>query len=1063
MMPLRHLLLVSFATLGTALPAAEDEVVRRWSFDSADDLRGWEVGRGVEGLRVEGGRLAGRLTHADAYIFAPAVSIPLDGLVLRVRWSCAKSGSGQCYFATEKSPDFAEARVVSREVPADENLAEGKTLETEFPLDRGGKDGATLTRFRLDPFNGATDVEFAIDDVTLVRMEARLEVGFALSGAVVAIGETAPFRVWLRHLGGRRDFQKFAVALGTKIDDTKIDDAKTDNTKTNDTVKLELGPGALSASRELRPIDPPAGPGFRKFVASLSRDGKEVHRLESGILAGISDEPTGVAMESGNVRVEVVRPVPGERGSAAARVWLKDGDRWREAALLFPLMEIVTEEKGTVRRSWPELSVTVHEERRILLSLPTNVRSLIRPEVELRFEPDRVAGTSKREAVAVRVSLRGRPSTQILRIAGPTVRRRVAPGTNPLDRHALFGGLEFLEPGWRSSSDRAVGPRFADRWTPHPFKVCLPVMAVEQDGITTAVLWDPLQEWAPGRRMPAATFASPNFLEEQADHAFHLSIPNVGEARGENETQARAAFPLGEEGISITMTLHAALGEPVLAAARRWYEHFGIPAAPPAPQSDRKTYDLLARCLGETIYWPSKTESVEKGWRGHWFLEKSSHHRADFAAELLLHSRTTGEKRWIEATGLDARRPLIDTIGSLWSRAVGGGGGGGSAEAAARAMSDDGTFPYRDTPEVKESTRRHTSGEFDSLGEDGSTSLGTCVQGALPLVRYFALTWEPRLREPAERALKALRRFRVPRGAQVWEVHQQIPDIRAAALAVEMLRDGYLATGDESYLRDAFYWAEAGLPFLFTWRTPHDPQPAVVRTSRDRDDASKSRGHPAADLFEEPKRQVNPYGTIPVLGPTFYVVNWFGVLVQWCGLEWAAKVLDLLELRDDPVLRAAAEGVARSGLQQMFDREPWTGLYPDVWDLRGNWAGGALISPRLIIDALRAGGHLPQELRTWGRRAGDGPDALLVHGWGKVGACRRTEQVLRVEVEFLAGETCELLVARAARPRMVSAAGKTLTEKTDDAEGWRHDADRRLLGIRFVAPERGATIEVQFE
>ncbi len=1040
-MHVRCLLVVSVAALATALPAAEDEVVCRWTFDSADDFRGWEVGRGVEGLRVEGGRLAGRLAHADAYIFAPAVSIPLDGLVLRVRWSCPRGGSGQCYFATEKSPDFAEARVVSREVPS-----EGMTIETEFPLDRGGKDGATLTRFRLDPFNGATEVEFAIDEVILVRMEARLEVGFAPVGSVVAAGESAPFRVWLRHLGGRRDFGKLRVAFGDKTDD--ID-------------KLELGPGATSASRKLRPIVAPAGPGFRKFVASLWRDGQEVHRLESGILAGLSDEPTGVAIESGSVRVEIVRPVPGERGSAAARVWLKEGDRWREAALLFPLMEIVTLDRNRiVHRSWPELSVTVHEERRILLSLPTTIRSVIRPEVELRFEPDRAGGPSKREAIAIRVSLRGLPSTQVLRIAGPTVRRRVARGMDPLERHALFGGLEFLEPGWRSSSDRAVGPRFADRWTPHPFKVCLPVMAVEQDGIATALLWDPLQEWAPGRRMPAATFASPNFLEEQSDHAFSLSIPDVGEARGENEAQARAPFPLGEAGISISMALHVGRGEPALAAARRWYEHFGIPAAPPAPHDEKKSYDLLARCLGETIYWPAKPGSAEKGWRGHWFLEKPSHYRADFAAELLLHARTTGEKRWIEATGLDGRRPLIDTIGSLWSRAM---GGGGSAEAAVRAMREDGTYPYRDTPEVKESTRRHTSGEFDSLGEDGSTSLGTCVQGALPLVRRLALTGDPALRGPAERALKALHRFRVPRGAQVWEVHQQIPDIRAAALAVEMLVDGYLTTGDASYLRDAHYWAEAGLPFLFTWRTPHDPHPAIVRTSRDRDDASKGRGHAAADLFEEPRRQVTPYGTIPVLGPTFYVVNWFGVLVQWCGLEWAAKVLDLLELRDDPVLRAAAEGVARSGLQQMFDREPWTGLYPDVWDLRGNWAGGALISPRLIIDALRAGGHLPQELRTWSRRAGDGPDALLVHGWGKVRECRRTEQVLGVKLEFLAGEPCEVLVARAVRPKSVSVGAKMLSERSDDSEGWRHDRERGLLGIRFVSKERLAAIEVRFE
>ena len=70
-------------------------------------------------------------------------------------------------------------------------------------------------------------------------------------------------------------------------------------------------------------------------------------------------------------------------------------------------------------------------------------------------------------------------------------------------------------------------------------------------------------------------------------------------------------------------------------------------------------------------------------------------------------------------------------------------------------------------------------------------------------------------REEMTRALEAMRRFRVPRGAQVWEVHQEIPDIRAAALAVEAYQKAYEITGDSRYLDDASYWAWTGVPFIY--------------------------------------------------------------------------------------------------------------------------------------------------------------------------------------------------------------------------------------------------------
>ena len=42
---------------------------------------------------------------------------------------------------------------------------------------------------------------------------------------------------------------------------------------------------------------------------------------------------------------------------------------------------------------------------------------------------------------------------------------------------------------------------------------------------------------------------------------------------------------------------------------------------------------------------------------------------------------------------------------------------------------------------------------------------------------------------------------------------------------------------------------------------------------------------------------------IPVFGTSFYVVSWFGNAVQWCGVEWAEKVLLFCKERPDPLLQ----------------------------------------------------------------------------------------------------------------------------------------------------------------
>jgi hypothetical protein len=372
----------------------------------------------------------------------------------------------------------------------------------------------------------------------------------------------------------------------------------------------------------------------------------------------------------------------------------------------------------------------------------------------------------------------------------------------------------------------------------------------------------------------------------------------------------------------------------------------------------------------------------------------------------------------------------------------------GSADAAVGAMRPDGTWAFHNTPTMIERTRHHSQGRYETLGEEGSTSLGTCVQQALPILHHAALTGRPDYVGASKKALDAMQRFRVPRGAQVWEVAQGVPDIRASALAVQAYHLGYEITGERRYLDEAVYWAYTGLPFLYSWHVPHNHRPAEVNTSPDRNHPQHTR-IPVAELFIEPVREITPYACIPVLGTTFYVHSWFGNVVQWCGLEWAWHVIDLTRVVEDKLLRDVADGVVRSGLQQTFDREPWVGLYPDSWDLVTNTGAGALLSARLTLACLKAQGAVPNWASTWSRGVDLHGKRLLVNGFGTSTRCEVVDGDLVVSVDFTPGSRNELVVAHTSRPRSVTVKGKKAPHG-DGIPGWRAVEESDVIVVSFV-------------
>jgi len=907
-----------------------------------------------------------------------------------------------------------------------------------------------LTGVRLDVYNGNREGVVEIEAIELVRMPATWQAAFSTALARAPVGAEVELKTTLRQTGGRAAPESCSVTFANG--ETRVGKVAPD------------APAAIKTSYRLD------NPGVHTVS---SRIASSAHRppmdLQASVIAGEGETlPLAEGIRNDRVRLDFISTADGKRlGAARWMVRDKQGG-WQLAGWLLPLAEVaVLQGDGTIVRCRPTFVLAGHTSD----SARLNGSSPDLPGWSIELKP-RIVEKGGLAPIEVTAALTGPDGGRLLdfsapvlladRFDGSPVAGRTADDPVLADRYAVFGGLELLEPGWRSSSDHAVGRIFADRWTPHPFKVTLPMMAVEARGLTTALMWQPRDAWSGRHEMPAATFASPNFLDGQPNHLMKLSVPSIPDWREENAALASKPFVVtAKEPVTLRAMLYAESDIPVVRISRRWFELFGTPPPPPAPHDDAEMGELIAQHFGQTVYWPA-----EKGWRHHWYMGKESTFVPFMAGELISHNLRTGKTLWIERTGLTGRT-LIDTMVPLAARLS----DAGPAKAAIAGMRPDGTWPYVNTPQVRDLTRQFTNGEHDSLGEDDSTSLGTCVMPALLILQHALLTGDEQSSRAALKALETMKRFRIPRGAQVWEVHKDIPDIRAAALAVEAYLLGFRLTGDRGYLDEAAYWAWSGVPFIYTWRVPIEETPCTVRASRDRDDWQAAI-LPATELFQNPNRQVTPYATVPVLGPTFYVINWFGVVVQWCGLEWAAKVIELDRDRPDPVLRAIADGVARSGWQQTFDREPWVGLYPDVWDLQINRAQGAFICAHLPLACLRAQGRLPRWADPWTRVVPDafGHNRWHVSGWGTPPdlSSPHPDTFWSVVLEFPPGQPNELVLTRLSQPQKVHVGGQLLDARTSAAGqdgqklGWAYDPTLQALAIRFIQPTPKTEVSIQW-
>ncbi len=463
---------------------------------------------------------------------------------------------------------------------------------------------------------------------------------------------------------------------------------------------------------------------------------------------------------------------------------------------------------------------------------------------------------------------------------------------------ALFPGLEFLEGDEPSSNTRDAAPPINNRLVPHPYKITIPVMAVEMQKSVVGIAWNPLQSWDGEALNVSAVYASPNWHDNQRNHLMGLFLPTIPNWVNENSLVAENAYQLTPaKPISLDCQIIVDGNATILDAISHWTAAYGIPEPPDPPRNDVEEIELSRHGFMHTVWDEENRQSRH-------CVDWASQNEPSFATLLWYDYLVTQSEDVKQRVMEIAEKTITDS-----------GAGGLAARGSCHILSGefpfyyghiDAALEYYDV-EVKpllESQASDGSWSFQpssertqNLGKTGDVVLGTCAARTLKLLKHARITRNNTSLEAGKKALSFMDRFSVPRGAQTWECPLYEPDILAAAHAIGAYVEAHEVTGNKSYLKRAEYWANSGLPFLYHWHLPDRPG--------------------------------MHYASIPVFGTTFYTHSWFGVPVQWNGLVYAYYLQRLNQHIQDDKWQKVAEGITISAMYQQWTEGELKGAYPD--------------------------------------------------------------------------------------------------------------------------------------
>lgn len=620
----------------------------------------------------------------------------------------------------------------------------------------------------------------------------------------------------------------------------------------------------------------------------------------------------------------------------------------------------------------------------------------------------------------------------ILAIEGPMLYAGELGGDARQD--AIVPGLEWLVDGEESSSALDFRPEHPDRvrCVPHPYKVTVPAVGMKLGDSVLGLLWDvPGEQALPEGLGPASVvFSSPNRLQGPDNHLVGLMLPGAGIGMPENAMRAERPIPVGG---GLTITLQADLmGAPgaadSLAALDRWFELHGYPEPLAMPRGDARAE------LAFSLQGYAKQHALWNPEWGCWYsdLIVGFHPNREPAHELLIGAR-------ILAGGAEAEQAA-----ALAAEVMGGdqaardyavefrSSAGALADLAAQArglianQAADGTWRF--SGEHAKAGWTAEVIDYDYLGAEGASEVGLTAPSAATVLEYALLTGDPQAEEAGLRALRAMRRFRVPRAAQVWECPVHSPDILASAVAVNACLLGYELTGDRAHLADAAYWARTGLPFVYVWSAPD--QPAMQGAS------------------------------IPIFGATSYILSWLGVAVQWNGMAYAEALRRLARYDDSFPWERVAENLLVSGMYQQATEGDRLAQWPDALNFIHGRPGLHGQTPPCFTPTTLVYANLAH--RNWWhsapriRSVRHGRDRVALRSAAELSRVEWDGKTLRFEARFAKYQWGAVEALGVSRPTEVRVDGRPIPECPDlaavSAPAWRYHADIGTLEVRLTRP-----------
>jgi hypothetical protein len=583
---------------------------------------------------------------------------------------------------------------------------------------------------------------------------------------------------------------------------------------------------------------------------------------------------------------------------------------------------------------------------------------------------------------------------------------------------ALFPGLEYMEAGEKSSSTLDIAPPANLRFAPHPNMITVPSMAVEKGGDVVGLMWDPLQTWDGKRQKPTAVFASPNFVENHANHLLGLCLPSIPEYMQPNDLRATTPYALAAgKTLTLAGAVYAEADSEVLRAMDLYLARYGTPPLPPPARSYTDTLTMSLKSY-ENVMWVE----AARGWMGvigwtpgpdlgvalHYLLASRHVPDAALAATLAKKGLSLGAPGDLRFALHHYGQPGKVLAGLL-----------GSARAKAAAVPADGKFGFAPAP------------GRESLGSAGTTASGLCADAIRALVDEAYRTADLTALAGALRTLKLMEGMKIPRASQVWEVPVHTPDILASGnVALAYLR-AYQLTGDPAHLRRAVYWARTGLPFIYMWQAPE--QPSLMLGA-----------------------------TIPVFGATMYTGSWFGVPVQWNGLAYAQTLQELARYDTSLPWRHFAEMITISGINTQSTRDQDYGTYTDNWNVVSDVeCVGCMLTPAGIVDNVLALLAVPNGVQTAIVRLGGPP--VAINSAALIGEPRLAAAALQFTLRYDAGFSAYSAVMPLAEPERVEVDGAELARQrslVNAAEGWSYEPQVGCVTLKLAFGAEPRTVRL---